>query len=61
MKNITFVSPNANGIVAERLGSGLQNRVQRFESARYLQLSLLKIKFQQAFFIPEWTSFRRNH
>ena len=35
-KNITFVSPNANGIVAERLGSGLQNRVQRFESARYL-------------------------
>ena len=53
MKNITFVSPNANGIVAERLGSGLQNRVQRFESARYLQLSLLKIKFQQAFFIPE--------
>ena len=26
-----------NGLVAEWLGSGLQNRVQRFESARDLQ------------------------
>lgn len=35
---ITFATakPN-NGTLAEWLGNGLQNRVQRFESARYLQ------------------------
>ncbi len=27
----------ANGLVAERLGGGLQNRIQRFESARDLK------------------------
>ena len=29
---------NPSGFVAERLGNGLQNRVQRFESARNLNL-----------------------
>ena len=30
-----------NGLVAEWLGSGLQNRVQRFESARDLNFKIL--------------------
>ena len=34
---ITFATANANGTLTERLGIGLQNRVRRFESARYLQ------------------------
>ena len=33
----TFNFARYNGRVAERLGSGLQNHVQRFESARDLQ------------------------
>ena len=36
-KSITFATANANGTLTERLGIGLQNRVRRFESARYLQ------------------------
>ena len=35
-KFLYFCTPNANGFVAEWLGSGLQNRVQRFDSARNL-------------------------
>lgn len=35
-KSITFATANANGTLTERLGIGLQNRVRRFESARYL-------------------------
>ena len=34
---VTFATANANGTLTERLGIGLQNRVRRFESARYLQ------------------------
>ena len=33
---VTFATANANGTLTERLGIGLQNRVRRFESARYL-------------------------
>ena len=41
-----------NGLVAEWLGSGLQNRVQRFESARDLQNKALATIFpQELFFI----------
>jgi hypothetical protein len=32
----TIFAARSAGLVAERLGSGLQNRVQRFESARDL-------------------------
>jgi hypothetical protein len=32
----TFAVRNKNGLLAEWLGSGLQNRVRRFESARDL-------------------------
>ena len=35
-KSITFATAKANGTLTERLGIGLQNRVRRFESARYL-------------------------
>ncbi len=36
----TFATANEkNGTLTEWLGSGLQNRVRRFESARYLNLS----------------------
>lgn len=31
------LSKTANGTLAEWLGNGLQNRVQQFDSARYLQ------------------------
>lgn len=34
LKFIIFALPNGN--MAERLGNGLQNRVQRFDSACYL-------------------------
>lgn len=36
-KNITFLARLQNGDVAEWLGRGLQNLLQRFESARRLQ------------------------
>ena len=32
----TFATANHKGTLAEWLGNGLQNRVRRFESARYL-------------------------
>lgn len=35
-KKITFALPTTNGTMAEWLGSGLQNRVQQFDSAWYL-------------------------
>ncbi len=35
-KNPTFATAKQNGTLTEWLGSGLQNRVQQFESARYL-------------------------
>ena len=38
---VTFATANANGTLTERLGIGLQNRVRRFESARYLQVKSL--------------------
>ena len=39
------------GLVAEWLGSGLQNRLQRFESARDLQNKALVIVCCKSFFI----------
>ena len=33
----TFALANHKGTLAEWLGNGLQNRVRRFESARYLK------------------------
>ena len=33
----TFATANHKGTLAEWLGNGLQNRVRRFESARYLK------------------------
>jgi hypothetical protein len=44
----TFAFRFTQGRVAERLGRGLQNLVQRFESARDLHIS---ISFRDAFFI----------
>ena len=38
-----------NGLLAEWLGSGLQNRVRRFESARDLKKSLYKRNFYKGF------------
>ena len=32
----TFAHTIAKGTLAERLGNGLQNRVEQFDSARYL-------------------------
>lgn len=32
----TFASEIKNGTLADRLGNGLQNRVEQFDSARYL-------------------------
>lgn len=33
----TFALEIENGTLADRLGNGLQNRVEQFDSARYLQ------------------------
>jgi hypothetical protein len=35
-KSNTFASSKSHGTMAEWLGNGLQNRVQRFDSAWYL-------------------------
>ena len=35
-KSSTFASQFSNGTLADRLGNGLQNRVEQFDSARYL-------------------------
>ncbi len=40
---------NAEGLVAERLGRGLQNLVQRFESARDLNKKG-RLKFNRPFY-----------
>ena len=45
-----------NGLVAEWLGSGLQNRVQRFESARDLQKSSCNNALQELFYSSD-----KNH
>ena len=38
-KTLTLHTQNdRNGTLAEWLGNGLQNRVQQFDSARYLQI-----------------------
>ena len=36
LESITFAPQMSNGTLAERLGNGLQNRVEQFDSARYL-------------------------
>lgn len=40
VKNRIFAIPTRNGALAERLGTGLQNLLQRFDSARHLSTSL---------------------
>ena len=41
------------GTLAERLGTGLQNRIQQFESARYLEKEFLTQRlFRNSFFAP---------
>ena len=35
-KSSTFASQFSHGTLADRLGNGLQNRVEQFDSARYL-------------------------
>lgn len=35
-KNFTFATVKQNGTMAERLGNGLQNRGEQFDSAWYL-------------------------
>lgn len=42
-KKHTFAVPNHNGTMAEWLGSGLQNRVQQFDSAWYLKGTTTKV------------------
>ena len=39
------------GTLAERLGNGLQNRVEQFDSARYLDLEPRKTFFRGSFII----------
>ena len=39
------------GTLAERLGNGLQNRVEQFDSARYLDLEPRKTSFRGSFII----------
>ena len=39
----TFAIPLQNGALAERLGTGLQNLLQRFDSARHLQKTPLRV------------------
>lgn len=54
-----------NGTLAERLGSGLQHHLQRFESARYLfKIPKLLLKLLGIFFMifrpfPDYFSFYR--
>ena len=45
----TFALANHKGTLAEWLGNGLQNRVRRFESARYLK-ELKDFSFSSIFF-----------
>ena len=42
---------NKQGTLAERLGNGLQNRVEQFDSARYLNKNLGKV-FSKVFCFP---------
>lgn len=42
-KDVSLQPQNRNGTLADRLGNGLQNRVEQFDSARYLKSKSLKI------------------
>lgn len=50
-KKITFALPTTNGTMAEWLGSGLQNRVQQFDSAWYLTKIRSKVSFGPDFLL----------
>lgn len=50
-KKITFALPTTNGTMAEWLGSGLQNRVQQFDSAWYLTKIRSKVSFELDFLL----------
>ncbi len=51
-KSYTFASSKSQGTMAEWLGNGLQNRVQRFDSAWYLKKTL-SMHTQGFCFFPE--------
>ena len=66
-----MVASLTNGVLTERLGNGLQNRVERFDSARHLFKKKEIHSFEFPFFvyppsqdkitkIPPHTSFRMN-
>lgn len=46
-KKVLSLRTETNGTLAEWLGTGLQNRRRRFESAKYLEKAILK---RMAFF-----------
>ena len=41
-KALSLHRKKRQGTLAERLGNGLQNRVEQFDSARYLEMKVLK-------------------
>ena len=43
------IKKQAFGTLADRLGNGLQNRVEQFDSARYLSYKSGKVKYLAAF------------
>ena len=49
-KSLTFAPQSTNGTLADRLGNGLQNRVEQFDSARYLSNSSMCRKTATHFF-----------
>ena len=54
IKFIPLHSQSSNGTLADRLGNGLQNRVEQFDSARYLKEFWNNFCFR-TFFIPPAT------
>ena len=43
--------PNLKGTLADRLGNGLQNRVEQFDSARYLKEAVMNLTASFLLFI----------
>ena len=50
------ISRKAFGVLTERLGNGLQNRVERFDSARHLKKEILVKGSLFCFYIPSLLS-----
>ncbi len=55
-KRLPLHSVMKNGTLAERLGNGLQNRVEQFDSARYLHDKSLSVLYRGGFFNKETVS-----